>query len=289
MNLDQVTVDPQTAAATETANGTIAFSDETADTHAASFVPQDTGYLGTFSLGSVTESSGSGSVGWHFTVDNADIQFLSQGQALTQVYAVDVTDNHRASTEQDVTITINGSYDAPTAVGETVVSDAGPSGTIDIPAWALAANDTDPDMQDTVAVNSILSSSGGSAVPFGDVFFLDDSTPGGSFTYSVTDSRAVSSNSATATIVNNPTSSTTLTGTSGDDILIATNGGEALNGGAGNDVLIGNGGSHILTGGTGDDISCSSRRPTARTRSPTSTTRPSTTGSQSPQTALAAG
>ena len=54
---------------------------------------------------------------------------------------------------------------------------------IDIPAWALAFNDTDPDTIDHLFVNNIGSSSGGSAIPFGDVFFVDDATPGGTFTY----------------------------------------------------------------------------------------------------------
>ena len=72
-----------------------------------------------------------------------------------------------------------------------------------------------------------------------------------------------------------PTTATTLTGTSGDDILIATNGTETLNGGGGNDILIGNSGSHVLTGGTGNDSFAFLHTTTARTPSPTSTTPPS--------------
>lgn len=253
--IDQVAVESASGAGTESANGSISFADiETGDTHTASFAPQSADYVGTFSLDPLTEVPGSGSVAWHFTVDNADIQFLSQGQALTQVYTVLVTDNHGVSTPQDVTITINGSNDAPTAVGETVITDVGPTGTVDIPAWALATNDTDPDMQDVLFANSILSSSGGTAVPFGDAFFIDDGTLGGSFTYNVSDGIAVSGNAATATIVNNVTTATALVGTSGDDILIGNNGSETLSGGGGNDILIGNSGSHVMTGGTGNDI-----------------------------------
>jgi Ca2+-binding RTX toxin-like protein len=44
-----------------------------------------------------------------------------------------------------------------------------------------------------------------------------------------------------------------LAGTSGDDIIIATNGGETLSGGGDNDILIGNSGSHTMTGGSGND------------------------------------
>ena len=62
---------------------------------------------------------------------------------------------------QDVTIAINGANDAPTAVNENVITDVGPGGTVDIPAWMLAANDTDPDTTDHLFVNNIVSSTGG--------------------------------------------------------------------------------------------------------------------------------
>jgi VCBS repeat-containing protein len=253
--LDQVTAEGATSPPTETAGGNIAFADiETGDTHTASFVPQDTGYVGAFSLDPVTEAPGSGSVNWHFTVDNSDIQFLSQGQSLTQDYIVSITDNHGASTTQDVTITINGSNDAPTATAPTIITDIDANGGIFIPGWALTASASDPDTADTLSVTNVGGGSGGGAFQSGgDALFFDDATLGGSFSYQVTDGIATTP-AVTATVVNNPASTTTLTGTSGNDVLIATQGGEALNGGAGNDVLIGNGGSHILTGGTGDDI-----------------------------------
>ncbi|HEU0084505.1 MAG TPA: VCBS domain-containing protein [Bradyrhizobium sp.] len=248
--VDGVKLEPTPGAATESSSGTIAFSDaETADTHTGSFSPQGADYVGAFTLDPATEASGSGSLGWHFSVNNSDIQFLAQGQTLTQTYSVFVTDDHGASVEQDVTIAINGSNDTPTAVNETVITDVGAGGTVAIQPWALAANDTDPDTTDHVFVNNVFSGSGGSA-GFG--FFTDDATPGGSFTYNSSDGIAIS-NTATATVVNNAVTATTLTGTSGDDIIIATNGAESLSGGGGNDVLIGNDGAHTLTGGAGND------------------------------------
>lgn len=251
--LDQVSVNPATGPATESADGNITFADiEVADTHTASFTPQGGSYVGTFTLDPVTESGGSGSLAWHFTVDNSDIQFLAQGQTLIQTYTVFVTDDHGVSVAQDVTIALNGTNDAPTAVGETVITDVGPNGTIDIQPWMLAANDTDPDTTDHLFVNNLVSSTGGAVTPFFDVFFTDDATLGGSFTYTSSDGIATS-NAATATVVNNVTSATTLTGTSGDDIIIATNGTETLSGGGGNDILVGNSGSHVMTGGSGND------------------------------------
>ncbi|MBR0756666.1 VCBS domain-containing protein [Bradyrhizobium jicamae] len=255
MILDSVVVSPASGPPTESTSGLISFSDaETTDTHAATFIPIGSGYVGTFSLDPVTESSGSGSVAWNFTVNNADIQFLGQGQTLTQDYLVTITDSHGALVTQDVTVTINGTNDAPTAVSETVITDAGAGGSVDIPTWALAANDTDPDTTDHLFVNSVSAGTGGSTTVVGsDVSFTDDATAGGAFNYTSSDGVAPSGNSATATIVNNAASATALIATSGDDILIATNGTETLDGGAGNDILIGNSGSHAMTGGSGND------------------------------------
>jgi VCBS repeat-containing protein len=262
--LDNVSVSPVNGPATESSDGSISFADiETADTHTASFSPQAGGYVGTFSLDPVTEASGTGSVAWHYTVNNSDIQFLAQGQQLTQTYTVFVTDDQGASVAQDVTITINGTNDAPTAVNDTVITDAGPNGTVIIAPWALAANDTDPDTTDQVFVNSIGTSTGGSGGgAFGFVFFSDDATLGGSFTYDSSDGHATSSNFATATVINNATTTTTLTGTGANEILIATQGNEALNGGGGNDILFGFDGNHVLTGGSGNDTFAFQTQPT---------------------------
>jgi Ca2+-binding RTX toxin-like protein len=182
-----------------------------------------------------------------------DIQFLGQGETLVQSYTVMIDDGQGGTVPQTVTVAINGTNDAPTAVGENIVTDVGPSGLVQIQPWMLAANDTDPDLTDNLAFGSIQSSSGGSAVTFGDVFFGDDATAGGSFTYTVSDGIATSGNAATATVINNATSATSLNGTSGDDIIIATNGTETLSGGAGNDILVGNAGSHVMSGGSGND------------------------------------
>ena len=262
--VDQISVTPTPGPATETTSGAITFTDvETADTHSASFTPDGSGYVGTFSLDPVSESGGSGSLAWHYSVNNSDIQFLAQGQTLVQTYSVMVADNHGASTLQTVTIAIDGTNDAPTAVNDTVITDVGPNAAVIIAPWALAANDTDPDTADHVFVNSIGTSTGGNAGGiFGAVFFNDDATLGGSFTYNSSDGHATSSNFATVTVVNNATTTTTLTGTGANEILIANQGNEALNGGGGNDILFGNDGNHVLTGGSGNDTFAFQTQPT---------------------------
>ncbi|MCP4617981.1 MAG: hypothetical protein GY844_16300 [Bradyrhizobium sp.] len=128
-------------------NGVITFRDvDLIDTHTASFVAKsshsdlpgftdNTTYIGTFSLDAVsedpTDTNNIGSVRWHFTLDDANpiLQSLAEGETITQVYTVTITDNHGASVTQDVTVTITGTNDAPkieagstTATG-TVVED----------------------------------------------------------------------------------------------------------------------------------------------------------------------
>ncbi|RXH08752.1 hypothetical protein EAS56_27955 [Bradyrhizobium guangzhouense] len=265
MILDAVNVNPATGPATESTAGSISFSDpDPGDTHSASFAAVGSGYVGTFSLDPVSEAGGAGSVAWHFTVNNADIQYLAQGQTLTQDYLVTIADNNFGSTTQDVTVTLNGTNDAPTAVGETVVTDVGAGGSVTIPGWALASNDTDPDTTDHLTLGTITAKSGGSAgVVAGQAVFMDDATLGGSFDYTASDGMTTSANTATATIVNNPTSATTLTAGSGDSILIATQGNEQLFGGAGNDVLIGTVSGNQMTGGGGNDTFAFLQPPTA--------------------------
>lgn len=255
MHFDQFSLVPTPGPAVETSDGSVSFTDsDPGDSHTASFTPHDSGYFGSFSLDPISESGGSGSVAWHFNVDNADIQFLAQGQSITQIYTVAVTDSAGATAYQDISVTLNGSNDAPTAVSENVITDAGLGGTVDIPAWAMAANDIDPDTIDHLSVGGVTLSSGGAALLSGpDVFFTDDATPGGSFSYTSSEGLATSSNTATATVVNNAASATTLNGTGGDDILIATNATETLTGGGGNDILFGNSGSHVMSGGAGND------------------------------------
>ena len=92
------------------ANGNIQFSDpDTNDTHTASFTPDGTGYLGTFSLDPIVELNGTGSVAWHFTLASNQVQefFIPPpGHPLTQSYEVSVTDNHGVATTEKVGLTV---------------------------------------------------------------------------------------------------------------------------------------------------------------------------------------
>jgi len=167
MFLDQINVASDTGPATATVDGSISFADvEITDTHTASFTPLDSGYFGTFTLDSVVEGGGTGSVAWHFSVDNADLQFLQGGETLSQVYTVAITGINGAVTFQDVTVTLAGIDDAHVSMNKTA---SVPGGTADIAGEVIsyeiaATNDgtealtnpvvSDPSVSDLAAVMS---------------------------------------------------------------------------------------------------------------------------------------
>jgi len=125
-----------------TANGVISFDDvDLTDKHTASFekvsstsavhlpgFTDNSTYIGTFKLTPVREDNpnpqSGGTLGWTFTLDDDDpiLQSLAEGQTITQVYRITVSDGHGGTVTQDVTITITGSNDspnhAPVIVGE---------------------------------------------------------------------------------------------------------------------------------------------------------------------------
>src|SRR5260221_9687329 len=69
------------------ADGTITFTDvDLTDTHTATAVAQGTGYLGSFALGTLADSTNgvTGSIGWTFSVVDGALDFLAAGQTLVQ-------------------------------------------------------------------------------------------------------------------------------------------------------------------------------------------------------------
>jgi VCBS repeat-containing protein len=93
--------------AIHTDSGNITFSDvDVTDTHSASFTPQGAFYLGTFSLDAVDQMGDS--VGWDFTVSDAALEGLSEGEVRIQNYTIQVSDGHGGTDSQVVTITITG-------------------------------------------------------------------------------------------------------------------------------------------------------------------------------------
>ncbi|MBN3861189.1 type I secretion C-terminal target domain-containing protein [Pseudomonas frederiksbergensis] len=134
------------------ASGSITFTDvDLIDTHSVTVTPGASGYLGSFTTDPLNDSTGtdSGSLGWHFAVDNAALQFLGEGETRTQTYNVAIGDG----VVQTVTITITGTNDRPTL---TIADSAG---AMNEGNGAATLSDSgvlsfvDPDSIDTVTVS----------------------------------------------------------------------------------------------------------------------------------------
>jgi VCBS repeat-containing protein len=99
-----------------TTAGTIDFSDaDVVNVHTVSVTPAAAGYVGTLTahVSDPATGDGSGQVAWNFAVDAAALQFLAEGQQLTQTYTVAINDGAGGISSQDVTVTITGANDGP--------------------------------------------------------------------------------------------------------------------------------------------------------------------------------
>jgi len=118
---------------TPSAAGTINFNDaDITDTHTLTVTPPNGALLGTFALGSVSESAttSGGSVGWTYSLSPA-AQALQEGETRTETYQVAIDDGNGGTKTTSVTITITGTNDVAIIGGTstgTVTEDVGVSG-----------------------------------------------------------------------------------------------------------------------------------------------------------------
>nr|MEC9420930.1 VCBS domain-containing protein [Pseudomonadota bacterium] len=121
-------------------------------TYSASVVD---GALGQFSI---DEDTGE----WTYTIDqfNANVQALNEGDSVDEVYTVTVSDNNGGTVTTDVTITINGTNDAPTIEDYTgsftvVHSNSNNDESSFNLLELLAANDVDDGETETLQIDEI--------------------------------------------------------------------------------------------------------------------------------------
>ncbi|WP_448218733.1 VCBS domain-containing protein [Endozoicomonas sp. 2B-B] len=123
------------------------------------------GYLGslTATVADDTQGDGSGRIDWTFSVADADIDYLKAGETLTQTYTVTVDDGEGGTVDQQVTITITGTNDAPTissatdvagAVTEIVDGGAGENSNSLTDTGSFTIADVDLSDQQTVSVSA---------------------------------------------------------------------------------------------------------------------------------------
>src|ERR1700730_15982051 len=137
------------------ASGVIDFTDaDLTDTHrVVSVVPQGAGYLGSFPLGALADSTGgvTGSVHWTFSVVDGALDFLAAGQTLVQSYAVTIGDFHNGPATQIVTVTLTGTNDptvivaAATTASGAIAEHTGVTGSTitDLASGVIAFKDAD--------------------------------------------------------------------------------------------------------------------------------------------------
>ncbi|UCH48816.1 MAG: VCBS domain-containing protein [Betaproteobacteria bacterium] len=158
----------------QTTQGVIEFADlNVADAHIVSVASGDVDYLGTFDAQLVQDSTdtGTGSIEWDFSVNNADLAFLAEGRSLTQTYDVTIDDGLPGGTiSQMVTITINGTGDgvntAPVAADDTINAQED-GGVVIVPFAALLVNDSDTDVGDILTITSVSATASGALVELG--------------------------------------------------------------------------------------------------------------------------
>ena len=139
----QITGEPPSAAVTEradaqhsttpdTASGAITFADaDLTDTHTVKLAGVSASGVMTglangavqltwLSLGSLSDSTDGapGSQNWTFSAPDHYFDYLADGETVTLTYTVEVDDHHGSCALQDIVITVTGTNDAPSIVGE---------------------------------------------------------------------------------------------------------------------------------------------------------------------------
>jgi len=141
-------VDPAVVPGTSNVVGSIDISGPYAgDTFTATFKPEGSNYLGTFSLDAPTTSNGTTSIGFEFTPGKDQIN-LAPGQTLTQSYDVSVADSQHAAgnVEQTISVSLGGPGNdnfvfAPGIGTDTIVNFDAQHDAIELDHFANVQND----------------------------------------------------------------------------------------------------------------------------------------------------
>ncbi|MHC2466088.1 VCBS domain-containing protein [Bradyrhizobium embrapense] len=156
----------------DVAQGVVAFADvDLSDTHSVSItgvaesgtttgLPEDEStVLNWLSLGTLTDSTGhvNGSQAWTFSAADNNFDYLAAGETLTLTYTVKIDDHHGGVISEPVTITINGSNDAPTITSEpqtaTIAEQTDTTGSSKPNGASGVVKFADMDLSDTHAVS----------------------------------------------------------------------------------------------------------------------------------------
>ena len=167
----------------------------------------------------------------------------------TYTVQVNVSDGDLSDT-QTIFVHITDVNEAPHAVNDVVITNNVNNSTYEISAWALLANDTDPD-GNALGLTEITHSSEFASIDLttnpGNVT-VHDLFVGGSFAYVASDGSLSDTGDVTVT-----QDTGTMNGGAENEIFIGDSNGTTINANGGNDILIGNAGNDVLNGGSGND------------------------------------
>ncbi|MCE9666121.1 VCBS domain-containing protein, partial [Halomonas sp. M5N1S17] len=103
-------------------SGTITFDDvDLSDTHTVSVSGAAGNALGGGLVAAISDpatGAGDGTVIWTYTVANAAVQYLAQGEEALETFTVTIDDGNGGTVTQDITVTVTGTNDAP-VIGNT--------------------------------------------------------------------------------------------------------------------------------------------------------------------------
>ena len=148
-----------------------------------------------FSMMPEAANANSGKLDWSYDIIDKSLDFLGIGETLTVTSTIEIDDGRGGKTDQDVTVTLHGSNDAPVVTPVNAIVHDG--------ATVTGPKVTDPDIHDTVHVTA--ASTRGHSIdistgPFteidgryGELFLYAD----GSFSYVADSNRAIPRNGGT--------------------------------------------------------------------------------------------
>lgn len=146
------------SAATDVATGVLSFVDnDISDKHVVTVAAQGTGYIGKFATTlSDTNGGNTGAVNWSYSVADKALDYLAQGETLTQTYRVSVTDSKGSTALQDITLVNVGTDDAAIVTGTSHATyyealDSSNAGPITLDGTLKIA---DADASDVVSVST---------------------------------------------------------------------------------------------------------------------------------------
>ena len=82
---------------------------------------QQTAIENAFSITAAAGNTNDGTINWGYAITESELNFLGEGEVVTAVFTITVSDDENATATKDVTITINGANDDPVVTAVTVV------------------------------------------------------------------------------------------------------------------------------------------------------------------------